>query len=81
MGAEPSFKAAALLSLGDLFANREAVVAGQTFGVNPTAENLLRPYVRTGQYEKATAGMLASKWAKQVKGRAIRLAEQMRTGR
>lgn len=44
VGAEPSFKAAALLSLGDLFANREAVVAGQTFGVNPTAENLLRPF-------------------------------------
>lgn len=38
-------------------------------------------YVRTGQYEKAAAGMLASKWAKQVKGRAVRLAEQMRTGR
>lgn len=37
-------------------------------------------YVRTGQYDRAAAGMLASKWAKQVKGRAIRLAEEMRTG-
>lgn len=44
VGAEPSFKAAALLNLGDLYANREAVVVGQSFGVNPTAENLLRPF-------------------------------------
>ena len=43
-GAEPSFKAAALLNLGDLYANRESVVAGQTFGVNPTAQMLLQPY-------------------------------------
>lgn len=38
-------------------------------------------YVRTGQYDKAADGMLASKWAKQVKGRAVRLAKQMRTGK
>lgn len=38
-------------------------------------------FVRTGQYQKAADGMLASKWAKQVKGRAIRLANEMRTGR
>lgn len=38
-------------------------------------------YVRTGQYDRAAAGMLASKWAKQVKGRAVRLANEMRTGR
>lgn len=44
VGAEPSFKAAALLNLSDLFANREGVVAGQSFGVNPTAERLLRPF-------------------------------------
>ena len=31
--------------------------------------------------EGAARGMLASLWAKQVKGRAVRLAEQMRTGR
>lgn len=43
-GAEPSFRVAALLNLGDLYANREAVVMGQSFGVNPTAENLLRPW-------------------------------------
>ena len=38
-------------------------------------------FVRTGQYDKAADGMLASKWAKQVKGRAVRLAKQMRTGK
>lgn len=37
-------------------------------------------YVRTGQYERAAAGMENSKWAKQVKGRAVRLANEMRTG-
>lgn len=38
-------------------------------------------YVRTGQYDKAADGMLASKWAKQVKGRAVRLAGEMRNGK
>lgn len=38
-------------------------------------------YVRTGQYDKAADGMLASKWAKQVKGRAVRLASEMRNGK
>lgn len=37
--------------------------------------------VRTGRYNQASAGMLASKWAKQVKGRAVRLAQEMLTGR
>lgn len=37
-------------------------------------------FVRTGQYQKAADGMLASKWAKQVKGRAVRLANEMRSG-
>lgn len=37
-------------------------------------------FVRTGQYERAAAGMLASKWAKQVGQRAVRLAQHMRTG-
>ena len=44
VGAEPSFRAAALLNLGDLYGSREAVAAGQSYGVNPTAQNLLRPY-------------------------------------
>jgi len=37
--------------------------------------------VRTGRYAQAAAGMLASLWAKQVKGRAVRLAHEMQTGR
>jgi lysozyme len=38
-------------------------------------------YVQDGQYDKAADGMSASKWAKQVKGRAVRLANEMRTGK
>lgn len=37
--------------------------------------------VRDGDYDGAARGMLASLWARQVKGRATRLADQMRTGR
>lgn len=37
--------------------------------------------VRTGEYDKAAAGMLNSLWAKQVKGRATRLANMMLTGK
>lgn len=36
--------------------------------------------VRTGQWAKAAAGMRASKWAEQVKGRAVRLSLMMQTG-
>lgn len=36
--------------------------------------------VQSGDYAGAARGMLNSLWAKQVKGRAVRLAEQMRTG-
>lgn len=37
--------------------------------------------IRTGRYDDAAAGMLNSLWAKQVKGRATRLANMMRTGK
>ena len=37
--------------------------------------------VRAGDYDKAGDNMLASKWARQVKGRAVELAAQMKTGR
>lgn len=36
--------------------------------------------IEDGDYAKAAAGLLASKWAKQVKSRATRLATQMETG-
>ncbi|XDZ50189.1 glycoside hydrolase family protein [Neisseriaceae bacterium CLB008] len=37
-------------------------------------------YVKSGDYTKAASNMLLSKWATQVKGRATRLSEMMRTG-
>ncbi|GEC02311.1 head-tail connector protein [Brevundimonas diminuta] len=43
-GAEPAFKAAALLTLGGLYNSRESVIAGATVALNPTVEALLRPY-------------------------------------
>lgn len=36
--------------------------------------------VERADWDAAANGMLASKWAKQVKGRAIKLAKMMRTG-
>ena len=36
--------------------------------------------VQAGEYQKAAKCMLDSKWASQVKGRAVRLANMMRTG-
>ena len=36
--------------------------------------------MKRGDYEAAARGMLRSRWATQVKGRATRLAEMMRTG-
>lgn len=43
-------------------------------------KNTLRA-VQDGRYDDAANGMLASKWSRQVKGRAVRLAQEMRTGR
>lgn len=37
-------------------------------------------FIRTGHFDAAADGMLASKWAGQVHDRAKRLADQMRTG-
>lgn len=44
-----------------------------------TFKNTLR-FIEQGNYVSAAANMLASKWAKQVGQRAIRLAELMRKG-
>lgn len=38
-------------------------------------------HIQAGQWEKAAAGMRGSLWAKQVKGRAQRLAREMETGK
>lgn len=37
-------------------------------------------FIQNGKYELAANGMLASKWARQVHGRANRLADMMRDG-
>lgn len=37
--------------------------------------------IQTGNYKAAKTGMLKSLWAKQVKGRAVRLANMMETGK
>lgn len=37
-------------------------------------------FIKSGDYAKASAGMLGSRWAEQVGRRAIRLATMMRTG-
>jgi lysozyme len=37
--------------------------------------------VRQERWEDAAKGLLASLWARQVKGRAVRLAEEMRSGK
>lgn len=37
-------------------------------------------HMKAGRYEQAAQEMLSSRWAKQVKGRADRLARQMETG-
>jgi len=37
-------------------------------------------FVKNGKYEQAARNMLASKWAKQVGNRSVRLAEMMRNG-
>jgi lysozyme len=42
-------------------------------------KNTLR-FIEAGDYADAAKGLLASKWAKQVKSRATRLAAQMETG-
>lgn len=37
--------------------------------------------IQAGRWADAASGMRASLWAKQVKGRAVRLAREMETGR
>lgn len=63
---------------------RQRVICDMRFNLGPSR---LRQFTNTlaavgrGDYEAASRGMLKSLWAKQVKGRAVRLAEMMRTGR
>lgn len=43
-GAEPVFKAAALLQMAGLYNSRESIITGTIVALNPAVENLLRPY-------------------------------------
>ena len=43
-GAEPAFKAAALLTMAGLYNSRESIITGATVQLNPTVEALLGPY-------------------------------------
>lgn len=62
---------------------RQRVICDMRFNLGAAG---LRKFTNTlaavarGDYGTAAAGMLKSLWAKQVKGRAVRLAEMMRTG-
>lgn len=62
---------------------RQRVLADMCFNLGITKllafKNTLEA-MRTGRYNDAASGMLNSLWAKQVKGRAVRLANMMRTG-
>lgn len=62
---------------------RRSVIINMAFNMGLrtllTFKNTLR-YAEKGDYEATAKGMLNSLWAKQVKGRATELAEQMRTG-
>lgn len=63
--------------------SRQAVLTNMCFNLGLKGllgfKNTLE-MVRTGQYDKASKGMLASKWAKQVGNRSIELAEMMKNG-
>lgn len=62
---------------------RAAVLIGMAFQMGLKGllgfKNTLE-FIRTGEYSKAAAGMLQSKWAKQTPARVQRMAKQMETG-
>jgi lysozyme len=63
---------------------RQRVIADMVFNLGLTRFSAFKATIRaieSGDYEKAGAQMLKSLWAKQVKGRAERLAQMMRSGR
>jgi lysozyme len=67
---------------------RQAVVVDMAFnmGLEPFDGDGFKDWpnfveqMRTGQWAKAAENMLGTLWAKQVKSRAVRLAEMVRTG-
>ena len=62
---------------------RQDVVTDMCFNLGPSGFALFTKMLdalKAGDYDTAAAEMLRSKWAGQVKGRAVRLAKMMRTG-
>jgi lysozyme len=70
-------------SFTDISDNRRAVLVNMAFNlgrVRLAAFKRLRDAVAAGEWERAAAEMLDSRWAEQVGIRAKRLAQQMRDG-
>ena len=62
---------------------RRGVLRNMSFQMGPAgvmAFTTTIGHIRAGRYEDAARAMLESKWAEQTPERAVRLAEQMRTG-
>ena len=70
--------------ISGLVAPRQAVLFNMAFNLGVAGllsfKNTLS-LIEQGKYLAASDAMLKSKWATQVKGRAVELAEQMRTGK
>lgn len=63
---------------------RKAVVVSMLFNMGQTNFNKflkMKQALSVGDYPEAAKQMLDSRWAKQVKGRAVELSKQMETGR
>lgn len=62
---------------------RQDVIANMAFNLGVSGLLTFKTtlaHIRIGEWAKASSGLLSSKWATQVHGRAKRLAEQMLTG-
>ena len=67
----------------DLNQARQDVVANMVFNLGITRFKGFKKtiaYIELGQYDAAAIEMMDSKWARQVKGRAVELAEKMSRG-
>ena len=63
---------------------RKAVIVSMLFNMGQTNFNKflkMKQALSVGDYPEAAKQMLDSRWAKQVKGRAVELSKQMETGR
>ena len=68
---------------GQLDSVRQEVVINMAFNLGIVGFSKFRATIRhiaSGDYEQAAINMLESKWATQVKGRALELAMMMKTG-